>query len=277
MAHPLPIVISIPHGGQTVPAEVAELCTLSEETVFNESDSFSKEIYGMEEAVLGQVTQEVSRAVVDVNRPSEEVPPVMIDGAVKALTSQGSPVWRADVMPDPALTKELLERYHAPFHSRLETLLEARRGEVKLLIDCHSMSPVGTPIARDAGMRRPLICLSNLGDEAGREDKLKRISIPSRVILKAREILSDVFEEDIALLGHSEPVAVNHPYKGGYITQHYSSIGFWTLQVELSKSLYLHPRWFDASSRSVDSGRLQELNSKLRAAWGELVRHIDKA
>lgn len=277
MAPSLPIVISIPHSGQTVPAEAAEHCVLNEESVFNESDSFTREIYGMADAVLGQVTQDVSRAVVDVNRSSEEVPPVMIDGAVKALTSKGMPVWRTDAMPDLLLTRTLIESYHATYHQRLESLLEAHRGEVRLFIDCHSMSPVGPPMAKDAGMGRPLICLSNLGDESGEEDTLQRISLPGPIILKAKEIVSEVFLDDIALLSHSDPVALNHPYKGGYITQHYSSIGFWTFQIELSKSLYLHPRWFDPSSRSVDAGRLEELNAKIRTAWGELIQYLDKA
>lgn len=277
MAHSLPIVISIPHGGHTVPAEAAELCALSEEAVFNESDAFTREIYGMKDAVLGEVTQDVSRAVVDVNRASEEVPPLMIDGAVKALTSQGTSVWRSDVMPDLLLSGMLIERYHAPFHQRLESLLEAHREEVRLLIDCHSMSPVGTPIAKDAGLKRPLFCISNMGDEAGEIGTLERISLPSHVILKVREILTEVFSDDIALLNPNSPVAINDPFKGGYITQHYSSIGFWALQIELSKALYLHPRWFDPSSKAMDEGRIKELNGKLRTAWGELVRYIDSA
>lgn len=277
MALTLPFILSIPHGGQTVPPEAVDLCALTEEGIFNESDAFTPEIYTMGEAVLGEATQDVARVIVDLNRPRQEMPPQKVDGAVKALTSFGEPVWRSGIPPDQEFMEALLERYYDPYHRRLEALLDARREEVRLFIDCHSMAAVGPPIANDAGKERPLICLSNMGNKVGVSSRLRRTSLPSQVLQKLGRIMADVFAEDIGLLGHGDPILLNTPFQGGYITQHYSSLGFWVIQIELSKDLYLHPQWFEPETRTVDESRIRELNQKLRTAFVELAEHIDKA
>lgn len=277
MTHPFPFILSIPHGGQKVPEEVADRCALTEVEIFNESDAFTPEIYGMDDAVLGQVTQDVARAIVDLNRPPDELPPLTEDGSIKSLTSQGEPVWLKGALPDLGVMASLLERHYRPYHRRLETLLAEHRREVRLLIDCHTMSPVGPPAAKDADKRRPLICLSNMGNKIGVGSRKKRTSIPSQFLLKLGSIMEEVFAQDISALSHSNPLHYNSPFKGGYITQHYSSLGCWALQVELSKALYLHPRWFDPESRSIDPERVRELNGKLRDAFSEFAAFIDRS
>jgi N-formylglutamate amidohydrolase len=266
--------MSIPHGGQKVPTEAADRCALTEENIFQESDAFTPQIYGMADAVLGQVTQDVARAIVDLNRSQKEVPPLAEDGAIKSITSNGEPVWQVGSMPDKALMEVLLEQHYFPYHRRLEAMLAEHSSQVRLLIDCHTMAPVGPSKAKDAEKRRPLICLSNLGDEIGVAYRRKRTSLPSQLILELGSIMADVFAEDIATLSHASPVLINNPFKGGHITQHYSSLGYRVLQVELSKDLYLHPRWFDSEARTVDEERIRELNGKLRSSFTELAAFI---
>ncbi len=49
------------------------------------------------------------------------------------------------------------------------------------------------------------------------------------------------------------------------------------MQIELSKNLYMHPKWFDPEERTLDEDRIQGLNNKLRTAFTELAAFIDKA
>ena len=272
MGHLLPFIVSIPHGGLTVPPEVADRCALTDEEIFDESDAYSRELYGVSDIVLGEVTQEVARAIVDLNRPPEELPPEAEDGAVKALTRFDRPIWRASETPDRDLQKTLLERHYHPYHQRLEALLKAHRGEVRLLIDCHTMSSVGPPAAMDAGKPRPLICLGNLGDEAGRIGSRERTSLPEPTTVRLRDIMTEIFSSDpAAAAGNEELIALNRPFVGGHITRHYSSKGFQVVQIELSKALYLDDRWFDAGEGAIDEGRLMEINAKLRTTFTELA------
>lgn len=277
MAKRLPFILSIPHGGQTVPPEIAEYCALTEREVFEESDAFTKDIYGMSDAVLGEVTQDVARVIIDLNRPPGDLPPLLHDGAIKSKTSYGKFVWTPPGAVDGTdFQAELLERYYHPYHGRLEKLLKRHRREVRLLIDCHSMSPEGPTMAKDAGLQRPMICLSNLGNHIGMPRKRgERTSAPSHIILKLRHIMEDVFARDISELSDADPLSLNEPFQGGYITQHYSLKGLWVIQVELSRSLYVHPKWFDEETRTADDGRLKDLNTKLRTSFAELAAFLE--
>ena len=123
-----------------------------------------------------------------------------------------------------------------------------------------------------AGTRRPLICLSNLGDENGNAGRHRRTSVPQAVLERLRDIMADVFASEFASNGHPDPITLNRPFIGGHITRHYSAGGLWVVQIELSKDLYLHPSWFDPTSRSMDDGRLSDLNAMVRTALAELAR-----
>ncbi|MFQ6672523.1 MAG: N-formylglutamate amidohydrolase [Candidatus Tectimicrobiota bacterium] len=271
MDRPLPFILSIPHGGLAVPAEVADRLALADEALFDESDAFSRELYGMAEAVLGEVTQDVARTIVDLNRPPDELPPASDDGAIKThTTSLQLPVWREGAMPDGDLQRTLLERYYYPYHRRLGALLETHRSEVRLLIDCHTMRAVGPPAAMDAGTRRPLICLGNQPKDPDSQDR-RITSAPHLILERLRAILADVLADEITEAGQAEPITLNRPYPGGYITGRYAAKGFGVVQIELSKALYLQPPWFDPSRRTLDEGHLKALNAKLRTAFAELA------
>lgn len=274
MRSSLPFILSVPHGGLEVPPEVAGRCALTDEELFDECDAYTRELYGMADAVLGEVTQEVARAIVDLNRPADDLPPASDDGAIKTATRSGRPVWRDGEVPEADLQRALLERHYHPYHRRLAEILEARRGEARLLIDCHTMAATGPTAARDAGERRPLICLGNLGDETGSAAaRHGPTSVPKAVLERLRDILAEVCAPEFASARHPRPITLNRPFPGGHITRHYSEKELWVLQIELSKELYLHPPWFDQTSRCiVDDARLSDLNGLLRAAFTELAR-----
>src|SRR4029077_5269528 len=95
------------------------------------------------------------------------------------------------------------------------------------LIDCHSMP--SSSIA-DQGSTRPDFVL---GDRYG-------TSCSGELTRAAAQ----------ALKAQGYMVALNKPYAGGYITEHYGRPHAWqhALQVEINRSLYMHETTFDKSS-----------------------------
>ena len=150
----LPLVISVPHAGLRVPAEVASACTLSAAEIEADSDGGAGEIYSFADEAGAFVTTDVARAVVDVNRARDDR---RLDGVVKTHTSYKVAVW------DPALSEAevegLLAAYYDPYHAQLAELSAA--GRWPLGVDCHTMAAAGPPVGPDPGRERPWVCVSN--------------------------------------------------------------------------------------------------------------------
>ena len=207
----LPLVISVPHAGLRVPAEVVPVCALSPEEIAADSDGGSGEIYSFEGAVGAFTTTDVARAVVDVNRARVNRRP---DGAVKTHTSYKVDVW--DRPLSEAEVEDLLDAYHAPYHARLTEL--GLSGRWPLGVDCHTMAAVGPPVGPDPGRERPWVCVSN-ADGTCPQDWI--------------DTLREGFEQQL-----DGPVRINDPFRGGYITRSHSAEMPW-VQIELSRAPYL--------------------------------------
>ena len=205
----LPLIISVPHAGLTVPQEARDYCVLSPEQILADSDEGAAEIYDLESEVVMYITTDIARAVVDMNRTEDDRGR---DGIVKTHTCYNALVYRQPVPED--VVEVLLERYYRPYHKRLsESAADAKFG-----IDCHTMAAVGPSCSKDSGCERPNICLSNAHGTCPREWFEKLV-----------QCLEASFDSEIS---------VNHPFKGGYIIRSHSSELPW-VQVELSRAPFL--------------------------------------
>ncbi len=241
--HRLPVLVSIPHGGIWTPPELLGKVNLNDFEMLGESDAFTHSIYDIGDAALaGVYKSDVARALVDLNRPPDHLPPRKLDGVIKDVTTYGIKVYKEDMTPDEALIKSLLGRYYFPYHESIAEAL-ATPG-LKLALDCHSMASAGPTLARDAGQRRPLICLGNVRGKSCRDPVLER--------------LKECFVRSFGL--KDEDVALNRPFSGGYITRHYGMNPVPWVQVEISRALYLEYPWFDQTTLEMDPSRLAELN-----------------
>jgi len=218
----LPLLVSVPHAGLRVPAEVEATCALTGEEIVADSDDGAAEIYAIESDVAAFVTTDVARAVVDMNRSADDF---RVDGVVKTHTSYGVPIWRRPLTSTEIA--DLLARYHTPYHQRLSQLSQlsqssqsgsTARGRWYLGVDCHTMAAVGPTLARDAGTPRPWVCLGNASG-----------TCPQEWI----ETLKRCFEDQ-----SSGPVTINEPFAGGYITRSQSQHMPW-LQIELSREPFM--------------------------------------
>jgi formiminoglutamase len=205
----LPLIISVPHAGLTVPQEVSDYCVLSPEQTLADSDEGAAEIYDLKSEVTAHVTTDVARAVVDMNRAEDDR---SRDGVIKTHTCYNARIYRKPVPED--VVEILLERYYRPYHQRLsESAADAKFG-----VDCHTMAAVGPPSATDSDCERPKICLSNAHG-----------TCPQDWFEKLVHCFKESFDSE---------VSVNHPFKGGYIIRSHSSELPW-FQVEFSRAPFL--------------------------------------
>jgi len=208
----LPLLLSVPHAGLEVPPEVRPYCLLARDDIIADGDGGAAEIYNLKDYVRLFHSSDVARAIVDLNRAEDDRRP---DGVVKTETIYGVKVY--GLYPSEDLIQLLLERYYRPYHRALS----AAGGKVLLAIDCHTMAAVSPPQAADSGSERPPI---SIADNEGR-------SLPPDM----RERLKCCLEESFGL-----PVAVNQPFKGGYITSRHSSEMPW-VQLEISRAPFSSP------------------------------------
>lgn len=205
----LPLLISVPHAGLTVPEAARPYCKLTPQQIVTDADEGAAEIYDVAEYSAGYATTDVARAIVDMNRPETDRGP---DGVVKTVTCQTVPVY-AEPLPE-AVVQELLTRYYRPYHERL-TRLASR---AKLGIDCHTMAEIAPPIGPRPGSHRPLICLSNADH-----------TCPSRWLHELASCLQQAFRAD---------VSINSPFGGGHIIRaHYREVPW--VQLEINRAPFL--------------------------------------
>lgn len=250
----LPIALSIPHGGTTVPEEFRDNMSLTDRDLFNDSDPFTKEIYDLGENVEIVISTDVYRACIDMSREETALPPAFPDGVLKSHTCYGVPIYN---IPDPFSEEEihlLIDKYYNPYHNRIASVIDFMDKDIKLFLDCHSMAPVGPVIAPDTGIPRPMICLGNRFNETCSEG----------LITYFAECLRQEFD-----LPENE-VTINSPFAGGYLTRKFGIKRIPWMQIELNRALYLKTPYFDEETLTIDPAILIELRNKFHASLSAL-------
>jgi formiminoglutamase len=277
---PIPVLLSIPHGGTDTPEELINRTCIQPKDIFDDMDPFTREIYNLEPWVIEVLNTDIARAFVDLNRAVDDLPPKNPDGIIKSMTCYKKPIYIKGKEPDEPLSQILIERYYLPYHKKIQEITSQNK-ELKLALDCHSMAAEPPPIApnkkflqggvrkaQSAGRKannkidamrkapcakrlppgRPLICLGNAHGKACDQDMVKN--------------LAKCFCE--AFLLEEKDVAVNQPFAGGYITRTYGNNPLPWVQVEMNRSLYLTSPWFDPLTLQMDNHRLMELNDMFK-------------
>jgi N-formylglutamate deformylase len=225
-----PFLISIPHGGIEVPAEVADRIALSEQEMLWYCDPATRTLFDFGRSVEATIDTPVSRMVIDLNRPPLPLPLKDPDGIIKVRTIDGREVYLPGHLPDLQFIHRLMMKWYFPYHQRIDELID--RYPVRIAFDCHSMLPYGSPEQIDAGKCRPLICLGNYGDLNGQAKPGSIITCPADWINR----LADEFRKEFS---GSDAVAINTPFSGGFISNaHYWRKGIPWIQIEVNRTLY---------------------------------------
>lgn len=202
----LPLLISVPHAGLTIPPEVKPFNLLTSDQIIADGDEGARGIYAIKELVNEFVTTDIARAFVDMNRKENDLSE---DGVIKTRSCWGVPVYKSPLSQ--AMVKQLLDCYYFPYHTQL---VKSAGKDIMLAIDCHTMASSGPPIGPDPGSTRPMVCLSNAD-----------CTCPEDWFYLLADCLSKAFGCDVSL---------NKPFRGGYIIRHHAKEVPW-LQLELSR------------------------------------------
>lgn len=234
----LPLVLDSPHSGSRFPEDFGH--AVSEQELRDAEDCYVDELYGAALALGAPLLAATfPRTYIDANRHPGDVDPELIEGdwpheyrpSGKARIGK-SLVWRTldDGRPiyarrlPPAEVKRRIDRYHAPYHAALRTLLEAahRRFGAVWHINCHSMKAVAGRQSDDGEGRARAEFV--LGDRDGST---------------CEPGFTAFVRETLAAMGYD--VKVNDPYKGVELVRAYSDprAGRHSLQIEINRRLYM--------------------------------------
>lgn len=237
-----PALICIPHGGKKTPPELKERVIISDRDLFDDNDSYTREIYDLGSKVTKVIYSDYARAFIDMNRNVDDLPPKVEDGIIKNTTCYQRPIYKDGQEPDVHLTKILIEKYYKPYHDKIiKTLFDT---SLKLALDCHSMAAIGPGISPDVGEKRPMVCLGNCFGKTC-----------SKTIIQK---LARCFEKGFHL--RPDEIFLNNPFTGKYTAQKYGNKPLPWVHVELNRKLFLEDPWFARNSLSINKNRLRELN-----------------
>jgi formiminoglutamase len=229
----LPILLSIPHGGVSVPTAVADRINLSPLELLIDSDTRTKEVFGFGDQVEGYVDTDIARCVIDVNREYRTDQ----ESVFKHYSHNKKEVWNERGLNELEREGLLCKHYH-PYHQTIKEIIAST--DIKMAIDAHAMIPRKRAGEGKDKIRRPLFCISNRGSKDSRYPE-SNITAPFSLMKKLKRNLEEEFA-DMLLFDVEDVVRINDPFRGGYITAFHGKhpkIPF--IQIEINRALYLPP------------------------------------
>ena len=246
------IVIGVPHAGVAWPEELEDrlLPHVTAHHLLRNSDAFTDRVYGV--PGVRTVCNRWSRFVVDPNRAVRQTTE---GGVVPHTDFAEQPLYRPGMEPDDAERDARVARYHRPFHARITEQLADPR--TRFYIDGHSMA--GTPPTRsfDAGLSRPDVTISNLGDASANPS-------PGTPFLTCSTHLTAWLAQRFShhLLALPAPDAgsrsritgevwLNNPFPAGYGVRTHTAAGLPGVQLELNQRMWTDEQTFRPLPRRI--------------------------
>ncbi len=217
----LPFAVSVPHGGTEVPPEFTPFVIATADCTREDVDHLTREICGISpDRIRHFLAFDASRTYVDLNRPPDAYGQDHPDGVIKQKTHLGRNVFRE--FPPTEVVDAVLSRLYRPYHEKLQEIMDDR--EVKLTLDCHSMSPVGLEGSPDGlGRIRPAVCLGHKGGQSASLEMVETL----------RHVMAEVYQLPLS------EVVIDKPFNGGYITRTYGRPDKPLIQIEFSRGFYM--------------------------------------
>lgn len=245
-----PVVISMPHVGRGIPADIAARMT-PEARAVPDTDWNVELLYAFARPLgCAWLQPGLSRYVVDLNRPPDDAalyPGQVSTGLCPTQSFDGVALY-IGAAPDATEVVARRESYWAPYHEALRSLLDAaiERHGYAVLLDAHS---IRSELPRLFPGRLPDI---SVGTNAGASCAT---SLSTAVMAR--------------LAGQSRFSSVlDGRFKGGHITRHYGAPrhGVHALQLELAQAGYM-----DEAGNAFEPARAAPLIAVLAGVVGELL------
>lgn len=253
----LPILIVIPHGGSRVPEELSGYEAVTKFDLFIQSDTCANEIFSFGDRVAGTLCTDISRLFIDLDRPYTALRSGC-DGVIKKTTLYGKPLFREELFPDEIAIPNMLRRYWAPFHEAAKKIVAS--GTVRLILECHTMMPVGPAVSRDPGKPRPLVLIEHITQNA-------RGEIPTCDSSLARSLMEQM---EKSLSGEEETIAERFVLSpdpcGGFILSEYGAGKIPMVRIGISRALFLNDAHFSFEYLKVDEMRIRHLRELIWSA-----------
>jgi N-formylglutamate amidohydrolase len=251
-----PIVISCPHTGTEIPAEIAARMHPEPAGKVPDTDFFVHELYGFApEDGITLLHGRYSRFVVDLNRdPSGKK--LYADGRaetglVPVRTFALEPIYRG-AEPDAGEIERRVGAYYEPYHAKVEELLRELLAEFPrvLLYEAHSIRRL-VPSIRPKPFPDMI-----LGDQQG---KTAAAELTRRALATLR--------------GGGFDVAHNDPFMGGYLTRKFGrpQERIHALQLEMSQDVYMNE-----GAMARDAERMGRVQPVLRETLRGLAEELEK-
>ncbi len=252
----LPMLISIPHLGTRIPADIAATMTpVAQRT--DDCDWHLDRLYAFAKRMGASILAPAyARYVIDLNRPPDGAnlyPGQDTTGLLPVDTFDKEPLYREGYLPDDAEVARRRAAYWTPYHDALASeiaALKAKHGKV-LLWEAHS---IRSRVPRFFEGRLPDF---NFGTSNG-----------ASAVAGLAEELAAVVERH----GSYSAVA-NGRFKGGYITRHYGdpSQRVHAVQLELSQITYMQEQLPYAYDEAL-AAKIEPLLEQLVATALERVK-----
>jgi len=248
----VPLLISMPHAGTTIPADIASRMEPAA-LIKADTDWHMPLLYNMAETLgVSTISAEYSRYVIDLNRPKEDsnlYPGQDTTGLCPVDTFAKQPLYRTEHLPDAAEIALRIEQYWQPYHRQLQSELARLKQQhgYAILWDAHS---IASHVPRFFSGKLPDF---NFGtaDQKSCAPELQ-------------QALQEVIE-DLGSSAHITHV-FNGRFKGGYITRNYGQPAnrVHAVQLEMAQCVYMDEA-APYSYRPDLAARVQPVLSKLLA------------
>jgi N-formylglutamate deformylase len=218
-----PLLISMPHPGLLLPAEVADLLT-PEARALPDTDWHMPQLYGFASKMGASLLMaRYSRFAIDLNRPEDDTP--LYQSATTGLFPEtlfdGTSIFLPGAVRSDEIKTACKERIWRPYHGKLMAELNRIKGECghAVLLDAHS---IRGEIPR---LFEGLLPDFNIGTNDGKSCALSLASAVAKVC-------------NVPGYRH----VVNGRFKGGHITRHYGQPerNVHAVQLELVQRTYMN-------------------------------------
>ena len=235
-----PFIFCSPHSGAVYPRSFIASSKLDAHSLRKSEDVAVDRLFsGVASLGAPLLSANFPRAYLDVNREPYELDPELFGGRLPAfantqsmrvagglgtiarIVADAEEIYPLNGRPSLDSAMHRIEMLYKPFHAALTSLIVRTRERfgTAVLVDCHSMP--STTAAASSGPRPDIV----LGDRFG-----------SACDGEFTHLVRDRFA------ARGLQVALNRPYAGGFITEHYGRPfeGVHAVQIEINRALYLN-------------------------------------
>lgn len=250
-----PILILVPHGGYRIPEEIAGLVDIDESDCFLSADTGANEIFSLDTAAV--LTSHVSRLFVDIDRSPYDLPPRSENGVIKIRSALGASLYGEDFAPNAIAIANLVRRYHHPFTDAAEKIVSS--GEVKLILECHTVSAIGGRYAADRDIVRPIVSIQHITERSDGSASAHNNHFASALLAACKKF----FPSNDSLAAHPFEL-IDKPIRG-YLSRLLSAKVPY-LRLNLSRGLFMGSEYFSAEYSKIDSHRIDWVRTRMNDA-----------